>query len=72
MSLSASRTTDLLGRTTTSEERALLAVYDQLTALAGAGLAPCADANVKEALAAVAIVVTDLGLTFEHLTDVGC
>jgi hypothetical protein len=65
-------TTDLIGTPVTVDEQALLDVYSQLKNLAASGLAPCADANVKEALSAIAIAVTDLGLAFEHLTDYGC
>lgn len=62
---------DLLGRATTADEDALLAVYDQLRALVAADLPPCAAAGVRAALADVAVVVTDLGLRFEHLLDEG-
>jgi hypothetical protein len=65
-------TTDLLGTPVTVDEQALLDVYDQLKALALRDLPPCADANVKEALANVAVAVTDLGLVYEHLIDFGC
>ena len=69
-------TTDLIGSATTADEQALLDVYDRLKALAARGvdgdLAPSTTANVQEALAAVAVAVTDLGLRFEHLIDLGC
>ncbi|MCX6462191.1 MAG: hypothetical protein NTW05_01165 [Pseudonocardiales bacterium] len=64
-------TTDLLGRATTAEEDTLLAVHDGLRALLAADLPPCAAAGVRAALAHVAVVVTDLGLRFEHLLDEG-
>jgi hypothetical protein len=65
-------TTDLLGTPVTADEQALLDVYEQLKTLATRDLPPCADANVKEALANVAVAVTDLGLVYEHLIDFGC
>jgi hypothetical protein len=66
--------TDLIGTPVTTDERALLDVYDRLTALAERRdeLAPSVTANVQEALASIAVVVTDLGLRFEHLIDLGC
>lgn len=63
--------TDLLGRTMTADEEALLAVYDQLRELVRGELPPCAAAGLRSALAGVAVVVTDLGLRFEHLLDEG-
>jgi hypothetical protein len=64
--------TDLLGTPLSTDEAALLDVYNRLKDLAGTGLVPCAAANVRVALAAVAVAVTDLGLEYEHLTDLGC
>lgn len=62
--------TDLLGRPLAETEVALLRVYDELRELAGrADLAPCLAANVRSALAAVAVAVADLGLRYEHLLD---
>lgn len=62
---------DLLGRELTPDESALLDVYALLHELAGRDdLAPCVTANVRSALAAVAVAVADLGLDFEHLLDV--
>lgn len=64
--------TDLIGRAPSADERALLEAYDALLALAErTDLAPCVAANVRAALAALAIAVTDLGLRFEHLVDHG-
>ena len=64
--------TDLLGRELTPTETQLLAAYDALRALAADDdLAPCAAAGVRAALAPLAVVVTDLGLRFEHLIDDG-
>ncbi|WP_432563467.1 hypothetical protein [Kineococcus sp. SYSU DK003] len=65
-------TTDLLGSPLTADETDLVGVYATLKDLAGRDLPPCAASNVKVALAAVAVAVTDLGLDFEHLTDLGC
>ena len=64
--------TDLLGTPLTTDEQTLLDVYEQLKDLATRELPPCADANVKEALANIAVAVTDLGLVYEHLIDFGC
>ncbi|MEJ3655838.1 hypothetical protein WEH80_36670 [Actinomycetes bacterium KLBMP 9759] len=63
--------TDLMGRATTPDEDAVLAVYDQLRALVAGDLPPCTAAGLRAALADVAVVVTDLGLRFEHLLDEG-
>jgi len=66
-------TTDLLGRTLTDAETKIVASYTALKELAGRDdLPPCAAANIATALSAVAVVVTDLALDFEHLTDLGC
>lgn len=66
------RAADLLGRPLTGPDREVLRVYDALKGLvADPELAPCAAANLRSALAAVAIAVTDLGLDFEHLIDMG-
>ncbi|WP_432486726.1 hypothetical protein [Kineococcus sp. SYSU DK018] len=64
--------TDLLGNPLTADERAVADAYAALKDLAGRDLPPCAAANVKVALAAVAVAVTDLALDFEHLTDLAC
>jgi hypothetical protein len=64
--------TDLIGTALTTDEGDLIAVYERLKELALRELPPCADSNVKEALSAMAMVVTDLGLEYEHLTDYGC
>lgn len=64
--------TDLLGRPLDKSERTLLAVYAQLHELAARDdLAPCVTANVRSALAATAVAVADLGLSYEHLLDLG-
>ncbi|MDD7969339.1 hypothetical protein [Actinomycetospora lemnae] len=64
--------TDLLGRELTATETRLLAAYDTLRALAADDdLAPCVAAGVRAALAPLAVVVTDLGLRYEHLLDDG-
>ena len=65
-------TTDLIGGSLTSGEQALLDIYTALCdAVARDDLPPCASANLRAALAPVAVAVTDLGLRFEHLTDLG-
>ena len=63
--------TDLLDRPLTAQEREIVEVHDRLRRLLHEDLPPCAAANLRAALAAVAIVVTDLGLRFEHLLDEG-
>lgn len=62
--------TDLIGRTLTDAERAVLDVYTGLRdTLRRDDLPPCAAANLRAALAPVAVAVTDLGLRFDHLLD---
>lgn len=62
--------TDLIGRELEPHEQRLAQVYGQLKELAGQDdLAPCVAANVRQALACCAQAVTDLGIEFEHLTD---
>lgn len=64
--------TDLLGRPLADHERVVLEVYTGLTAaLRRDDLPPCAAANLRAALAPVAVAVTDLGLHFDHLIDLG-
>ena len=64
--------TDLLGAPLSADERAVMDVYTSLKALAGRELPPCAAANVRAALVAVAVAVNDLALDYEHLTDLAC
>lgn len=61
--------TDLLGHPLTADEQAVLDVYTGLRAALRRDLPPCAAANLRAALAPVAVAVTDLGLRFDHLTD---
>jgi hypothetical protein len=64
--------TDLWGAELTASEAAILEAYDTLRALvASDDLAPCAAAGVRAALAHLGVVVTDLGLRYEHLLDDG-
>jgi hypothetical protein len=64
--------TDLLGRPMTPQEAQVLAVFESLKAMAADPLLPpCAERNVKKALAAMWQVVNDLDLKFEQLYDVG-
>ncbi|HEX6796160.1 MAG TPA: hypothetical protein VF116_00450 [Ktedonobacterales bacterium] len=64
--------TDLLGTPTTATERQILAVYEQLKALAAdADLPPCAARNVRKALACMWQATNDLDLQFEQLYDLG-
>jgi hypothetical protein len=65
-------TQDLLGGEMTASEQRLLAVYDELKALAGDDeLPPVAQANVRAALALMHNAVNGLALRYEHLSDVG-
>jgi hypothetical protein len=65
---------DLLGRPLTVEERKLADLYDELKGLIAepGELPPCALANLRDALASVAVTVADLGIVYEHLVDFGC
>lgn len=64
--------TDLIGHRLTDAERAVLDVYTGLLqTLRRDDLPPCAAANLRAALAPVAVAVTDLGLRFDHLLDDG-
>ena len=63
---------DLLGNTLTATEAELHRVYTDLKQLAARqDLPPCAERNVKKALACMWQVVNDLNLEFEQLYDVG-
>lgn len=63
-------TTNLIGETLTPDELAILEVYGTLkTLLAGTDLAPSTEANLRDALASLSIVVTDLVLDYETLHD---
>jgi hypothetical protein len=63
---------DLLGESMSASEERLLAVYEELKALAGDGdLSPNAVANVRAALALMHNVVNGLALKYEHLSDLG-
>jgi hypothetical protein len=55
--------TDVLGTPLTQAEQALLAAYEQLKALLALDLPPCAEANVKDAIACLWNAVNDLALT---------
>ncbi|MDF3280781.1 MULTISPECIES: hypothetical protein [unclassified Gordonia (in: high G+C Gram-positive bacteria)] len=69
---SAART-DLLGTPLDSTESTLLDVYQALKRLvADDSIAPCAASNARAALAAVSLVLTDLAVEFEPLTDLNC
>ncbi|MBA2305231.1 MAG: hypothetical protein H0W08_21735 [Acidobacteria bacterium] len=63
---------DLLGRPVTKMETELAHIYGELKALAKRDdLPPCAERNVKKALACMWQVVNDLDLEFEQLYDLG-
>ena len=63
---------DLLGRTLTDTEAELARVYRELKALAiREDLPPCAERNVKKALACMWQVVNDLDVEFEQLYELG-
>jgi hypothetical protein len=64
--------TDLIGTPLTDAEMRLLTVYREVKDFAGAdGLAPSTRAALLSAVASLGVAVTDLGLTLEHLTDLG-
>lgn len=67
-------TTDLLGRQLTAEEQRLADLYEDLKSLVrdSGDLPPCAAANLRNALASIAVTVADLGIVYEHLIDYGC
>ena len=63
---------DLLGRSLTETETDLARIYADLKRMAAReDLPPCAERNVKKALACMWQVVNDLDLEFEQLYDVG-
>lgn len=65
-------THDLLGQPMTEAERQLLDAYEGLKQLAAReDLAPCAQQNVRKALACLWQVTNDLDLQFEQLYDMG-
>ena len=64
-------TKDLIGNELSASEARLLAVYEELKALAREDLSPTAHANVATALALIHNAVNSLGLTYEHLSDLG-
>ena len=64
--------TDLLGKPVTETEAELARVYSELKTLAAReDLPPCAERNVKKALACMWQVVNDLDLEFEQLYELG-
>lgn len=63
---------DLLGRPITDREAQFVRVYQELKVIAASeDLPPCAERNVKKALACMWQVVNDLDLEFEQLYDLG-
>ncbi len=63
---------DLLGHDLTEVEEEILASYNNLKDLVCRDdLSPCMISNLRFATAALAQVVTDLGLEYEHLHDLG-
>jgi hypothetical protein len=65
-------THDLLGQPTSDTEQQVLDLYERLKELAARDdLAPCAQHNIRKALACLWQVVNDLDLRFEQLYDVG-
>lgn len=64
--------TDLLGTELTDAEAAVLDGYLRLRDLVRrTDLPPCAEANLRAALACAANAVNDLALDFDHLLDDG-
>lgn len=65
-------THDLLGQPVTETEAQLFQAYELLKHLAARDdLAPCAQRNVRKALACLWQVTNDLDLQFEQLYDLG-
>ena len=63
---------DLLGKPISATDAELLGIYRDLRAMAAReDLPPCAERNVKKALACMWQVVNDLDLEFEQLYGVG-
>jgi hypothetical protein len=63
---------DLLGRPMSDSDAKLLEIYCELKTLAArSDLPPCAERNVKKALACMWQVVNDLNLEFEQLYELG-
>ncbi|MDQ3489151.1 MAG: hypothetical protein M3468_15650 [Acidobacteriota bacterium] len=63
---------DLLGRTLSESEVEFARIYRELKTLAvRQDLPPCAERNVKKALACLWQVVNDLDLEFEQLYELG-
>jgi hypothetical protein len=63
---------DLLGKPVTELEEKLARIYSDLKSMAARiDLPPCAERNVKKALACMWQVVNDLDLEFEQLYDLG-
>jgi hypothetical protein len=64
--------TDMLGRATTETEQQLATIYAELKTMAGReDLPPCAERNVKKALACMWQVMNDLDLAYEQVYDLG-
>ncbi|HVL65970.1 MAG TPA: hypothetical protein VM364_01780 [Vicinamibacterales bacterium] len=63
---------DLLGKPMSETDAQFVRLYGELKALAAReDLPPCAERNVKKALACLWQVVNDLDLEFEQLYEVG-
>ena len=63
---------DLLGRPIADTDAKLLEIYRELKTLAArSDLPPCAERNVKKALACMWQVANDLDLEFEQLYELG-
>ena len=63
---------DLLGKPLSDTEVEIARIYGELKAMAARDdLPPCAERNVKKALACLWQVMNDLDLEFEQLYDVG-
>ena len=63
---------DLLGKPISGTDAELLRIYRELKALAAReDLPPCAERNVKKALACMWQVVNDLDVEFEQLYELG-
>jgi hypothetical protein len=63
---------DLLGRPISETEAQLVDIYEDLKVMAAReDLPPCAERNVKKALACMSQVMNDLNLEYESLYELG-
>ncbi len=64
--------TDLLGTELTVQEEKLLAIYTQIKELiTDQELSPMLRSNLLVAVSSIGVAVAGLGLSYEHLVDLG-